>query len=81
MYSSLFRIPVPRAGLPWMVLGFQGDPSGPGQRSAFNRFARDFGDHTSGIVAEDPADHFRFGRDDFAVAGGRRTMCVARVTL
>jgi hypothetical protein len=57
-----------------MVLGFQGDPSGPGQPSAFNRFARDFGRRASGIVAEDPDDHFRFGGDDLAVAGGGRTI-------
>src|SRR5687768_18219225 len=30
--------------------------------------------HASGVVAEDPEDHFGFGRDDLAVACGRRTI-------
>jgi len=45
MYSSLFRTPVPRFGLPWMVLGLQVPPNGPGDRVLIqplrNRFRRD----------------------------------------
>ena len=29
MYSSLFKMPLPRFGLPWIVLGFQSVPCGP----------------------------------------------------
>ncbi len=46
-YSSLFRSPVPRAGLPCIVLGFQGAQPGPGQHSVFNRFATALGDRPS----------------------------------
>jgi hypothetical protein len=50
------------------VLGFHGAPPGPWQRSAFNRFARAFWRHASRVVAEDPANHFRFRRNDLAIA-------------
>ena len=51
-----------------MVLGFHGEPPGPGWRPAFSRLAIAFGDRPAVLVAEDPVDHFRFGRNDLASA-------------
>jgi hypothetical protein len=55
MYSSLLRMPLPRFGLPWIVLGFQSVPWGPSDALLVQGLGDLLWRHSSRIVAEDPA--------------------------